>query len=178
MALKYTWFGFAFALGLIFDQVTKLSIVDRFYYGERLVVIPGVLDLTHVRNPGGAFSLFADGPFEWRMTFFVGATLLAIILLLLFLVRHQEEEWLTPLALGLVMAGAVGNLIDRIAYGEVVDFIDVHLWAGYTWPTFNIADSSIVLGVLLLLFEVFRAPGVQEEESLADLPPSSQAGSG
>jgi signal peptidase II len=178
MALKYTWFGFAFSVGLIFDQVTKLSIVDRFYYGERLVVIPGVLDLTHVRNPGGAFSLFADGPFEWRMTFFVGATLLAILLLVLFLVRHEEKDWLTPLALGLVMAGAVGNLIDRIAYGEVIDFLDVHLWAGYTWPTFNVADSAIVLGVLLLLLEVFRAREPEPEESLADLPPSSEAGPG
>jgi len=178
MAPKYTWFGIAFIVGLVLDQATKLSIIDRFYYGERLVVIPGIFDLTHVRNPGGAFSLFADGPFEWRMTFFVGATLLAVGLLIVFLIRHEAAEWLTPLALGLVMAGAVGNLIDRIAYGEVVDFIDVHLWAGYTWPTFNIADSSIVLGVLFLLFEVFRAPEPEEGDSLADLPPGSSAGSG
>lgn len=178
MIPKYTWFGIAFIVGLVFDQATKLMIVDRFYYGERLVVIPGIFDLTHVRNPGGAFSLFADGPFEWRMAFFVGATLLAIGLLIVFLIRHEEAEWFTPLALGLVMAGAVGNLIDRIAYGEVVDFIDVHLWAGYTWPTFNIADSSIVLGVLFLLFEVFRAPEPEEGEPLADLPPGSNTGSG
>ena len=178
MGPKYIWFASAFLVGLILDQATKLSIVDRFYYGERLVVIPGVLDLTHVRNPGGAFSLFADGPFEWRMTFFVGATVLAIGLLIVFLVRHEEEDRLTPLALGLVMAGAVGNLIDRIAYGEVVDFIDVHLWAGYIWPTFNVADSAIVLGVFFLLFEVFRAPDPEGEESLADPPPGSSAGPG
>ena len=76
------------------------------------------------------------------------------------------------------MAGAVGNLIDRIAYGEVVDFIDVHLWAGYIWPTFNVADSAIVLGVFFLLFEVFRAPDPEGEESLADPPPGSSAGPG
>ncbi|HIF96812.1 MAG: signal peptidase II [Myxococcales bacterium] len=170
MSLKYRLFGLVFLIGLVLDQLTKLSIVERFRYGERLVVIPGIFDLTHVRNPGGAFSLFADGPFEWRMTFFVGATALAIVLLLVFLTRHEREDWLTPVALGFVMAGAVGNLIDRIAYGEVIDFIDVHLWGGYTWPTFNLADSAIVLGVSLLLVEVFVSEeGTGEgERPLAD----------
>jgi signal peptidase II len=157
MALKYRWFCFTLILGFTCDQLTKYWIVDRFYYAERLVVIPGLFDLTHVRNPGGAFSLFADGPFEWRMIFFVGATLLAAVLLVIFLVRLESEEALTSLALGFVMAGALGNLVDRLRYGEVVDFLDVHLWGGYTWPTFNIADSAIVLGVGLLLVEVFRA---------------------
>lgn len=156
MALKYRWFGFALIVGLFLDQLTKYWIVDRFYYGERLVVIPGLFDLTHVRNPGGAFSLFADGPFEWRMFFFVGATLLAVVLLVIFLLRLEESEGFTSLALGLVMSGAVGNLIDRLRYGEVVDFLDIHLWGGYTWPTFNIADSAIVLGVGMLLVDVFR----------------------
>ena len=155
MTLKYRLFGLTFVVGLLLDQWTKLSIVDHFYYGERLAVIPGLFDLTHVRNPGGAFSLFADGPFEWRMFFFVGATLLAIVLLTVFLVRHEGKDRLIPLSLGLVMAGAVGNMIDRLAYGEVIDFIDVHLWSGYTWPTFNIADGAIVLGVGFLLFDVF-----------------------
>jgi signal peptidase II len=170
MTLKYRLFGGVFLVGLILDQWTKLSIVDHFRYGERLEVIPGIFDLTHVRNPGGAFSLFADGPFEWRMTFFVGATVLAIVLLMVFLARHEGEDWLTPSALGFVMAGAVGNLIDRLAYGEVIDFIDIHLWGGYTWPTFNVADSAIVLGVGLLLFEVFLADQdlSEADESVAD----------
>jgi signal peptidase II len=157
MTLKYRFFGLAFLIGLILDQATKRSIVERFYYAERLEVIPGFFDLTHVRNPGGAFSFFADGPLEWRMAFFVGATLLALVLLTIFLVRHEGQDRLIPLALGLVMAGAVGNLIDRIAYGEVIDFLEVHLWGGYTWPTFNVADSAIVLGVGLLIFDVFLA---------------------
>jgi len=178
MALKYRWFGAAFLVGLLLDQATKLSIIDRFHYGERLVVIPGVFDLTHVRNPGGAFSMFADGPAEWRMLFFVGATLLAIVLLIVFLMGHEAQDRLTPLALGLIMAGAVGNLIDRLAYGEVVDFLDVHLWRGYTWPTFNIADSAIVLGVLILLIEVFKAPALSADDSPPDLSPGSRAGSG
>ena len=169
MTLKYRFFGLAFLIGLILDQATKRSIVERFYYAERLEVIPGLFDLTHVRNPGGAFSFFADGPLEWRMAFFVGATLLALVLLTIFLVRHEGQDRLIPLALGLVMAGAVGNLIDRIAYGEVIDFLDVHLWGGYTWPTFNVADSAIVLGVGLLIFDVFLAesPLANTDEPLA-----------
>ncbi|MDE0885926.1 MAG: signal peptidase II [Myxococcota bacterium] len=155
MTLKYRLFGLTFLIGLVLDQWTKRSVVENLYYGERLEIIPGIFDLTHVRNPGGAFSLFADGPFEWRMFFFVGATILAIILLTIFLVQHEGEDYLIPIALGLVMAGAVGNMIDRLSYGEVIDFIDVHLWSGYIWPTFNIADSAIVLGVGLLLFDVF-----------------------
>ena len=90
------------------------------------------------------------------MFFFVGATLLAVVLLVIFLLRLEESEGFTSLALGLVMSGAVGNLIDRLRYGEVVDFLDIHLWGGYTWPTFNIADSAIVLGVGMLLVDVFR----------------------
>ncbi len=155
MAPKFKWFLSAFAISLIFDQVTKISIVDRFHYGERLVVIPNFFDLTHVRNPGGAFSFFADGPAEWRMALFVGATVLAIILLLSYLIRSEDDEWLNSMALGLIMGGAVGNLIDRLAYGEVIDFIDVHLWGGYTWPTFNIADSVVILGVGILLIDLF-----------------------
>ncbi|MDG2334606.1 MAG: signal peptidase II [Myxococcota bacterium] len=157
MTLKYRLFGLTFLIGVVLDQWTKRTIVEHFYYGERLEVVPGLFDLTHVRNPGGAFSLFADGPFEWRMFFFVGATILAIILLTVFLVQHEGQDYLIPVSLGLVMAGAVGNMIDRLAYGEVIDFIDVHLWSGYIWPTFNIADSAIVLGVGLLLFDVFVA---------------------
>jgi len=141
------------SLGL--DQATKQAVIARFHYGERLEVIPGLLDLTHVRNPGGAFSFFADGPFEQRMVFFVGTTLVAVVLLLVFYRRLEPGDRLPAFALGIVLGGALGNLIDRLVYTEVIDFIDVHLWGGYTWPTFNVADSCIVVGVSLLIVESF-----------------------
>ncbi len=141
-------------LGL--DQLSKQWIVANFYYGERLPVIPGVFDLTHVRNPGGAFSLFADHASEYRLVFFIGTTLLAIVLLMLFFRRLEPEARLSAGALGAILGGALGNLIDRIAYGEVIDFLDVHLWGGYTWPTFNVADSCIVVGVAILIGETYR----------------------
>jgi len=157
MTPKTKWFLAAFAVAFPVDQITKYWIIATFHYGERHVVLPGLFDLTHVRNPGGAFSFFADGPVAWRMTFFIGTTTLALILLIVFLMRHESEARLSPLALGAIMGGALGNLVDRIVHGEVIDFLDVHLWGGYTWPTFNVADCAIVIGVALMMIEVFFA---------------------
>jgi signal peptidase II len=158
MAEKTKWFLGALAVALPLDQLTKYWVIDRLHYGERIEVIPGLFDLTHVRNPGGAFSFFADGPELWRLTFFIGTTSIALVLLLVFLARHESGARLSPLALGGIMGGAVGNLLDRLVHGEVIDFIDVHLWGGYTWPTFNIADCAIVIGVALMMVEVFFDP--------------------
>ena len=155
MAPKFVWFLIALAIALPLDQATKSWIVNNFHYGEQLAVIPGFFDLTHVRNPGGAFSFFADGPPQQRMVFFIGSTLVAIVLLIVFLVRHEPRERLAPFALGAILGGALGNLIDRLVYGEVIDFLNFHLLGGYTWPTFNIADSAIVVGVAVLMADVF-----------------------
>lgn len=167
MTPKMKWFLAALAVALPLDQLTKYAILARFHYGERYEVIPGLFDLTYVRNPGGAFSFFAHGPYEWRMLFFVGTTTVALILLLVFLARHESDARLSPLALGAIMGGALGNLADRLVHGEVIDFLDVHLWSGYTWPTFNVADSAIVIGVGLMIIEVFffDAPADRTEEA-------------
>jgi signal peptidase II len=167
MESKLKWFLATLALILPADQISKTLIVARFHYGERLQVIPGFFDLTHVRNPGGAFSFFADGPPEQRAIFFIGSTLLALVLLIVFLRRLEPEARLSGMALGSIMGGALGNLIDRMVYGEVIDFLDVHLWGGYTWPTFNIADSAIVVGVAIMMIEVFLHDEEGEPESLA-----------
>jgi len=119
---KLKWFLVAWLTTLPIDQLSKWWIVDRFHYGERLPVIPGFFDLTHVRNPGGAFSFFASGPAEQRMVFFVGSTLLAIVLLVVFLWRLEDHARLSALALGSIFGGALGNLIDRLIHGEVIDF--------------------------------------------------------
>ncbi len=164
MPPKLVFFLSALLVSLPLDQITKRWIVSKIHYGDRVEVIPGLFDLTYVRNPGGAFSFFADGPIEQRMLFFVGSTCIAIVLLLLFLYRLPPDDRISALALGVILGGAVGNLIDRIAYGEVIDFLDVHLWGGYTWPTFNVADSSIVIGVAFLIAQVF----LEEEPESAD----------
>jgi signal peptidase II len=142
------------AIILPLDQITKTAIVKLFYYGERVSVIPGFFELTHVRNPGGAFSFFADGPAEIRMTFFIGSTVVALVLLVMFLRRLEPDAALSAMALGSIMGGALGNLIDRLVYGEVIDLLMFHLTASYTWPTFNVADSAIVVGVAILMLEI------------------------
>jgi signal peptidase II len=126
-------------------------------------VIPGLFDLTYVRNPGGAFSFFAHGPFEQRMAFFVGTTAIAVVLLVIFYRRLEPEAKLSAFSLGMILGGALGNLFDRLIHTEVIDFIDVHLWSGYTWPTFNFADSFIVVGVVLLMVETFFADQAEGE---------------
>lgn len=174
MALKTKIFLAALMITLPLDQLTKRWIIGEFHYGERLPVIAGLFDLTHVRNPGGAFSMFADGPPEQRMIFFIGTTLIAISLLIVFFRRLEADAGLSALALGCILGGAIGNLIDRLAYGEVIDFLDIHLWGGYTWPTFNFADSFIVMGVAILMVEIFFA----EEEPAEPTAVSAEPGSG
>ena len=155
MSTKTKLFLAVLLVTLPLDQITKRMIIADFHYGERLPVIAGFFDLTHVRNGGGAFSMFANAPAQQRMIFFVGTTLIAIGLLVMFFRRLEPEARLASVALGSILGGALGNLIDRLLYGEVIDFLDVHLWGGYTWPTFNLADSFIVTGVAILMVEIF-----------------------
>lgn len=174
MAPKTRWFSLALAIALPLDQLTKIWIVREFYYAEVRTVIPGWLDWTHVRNPGGAFSMFADGDPTIRLTFFIGASLIAIAMLLVYSVRLPREAALTGGALGAVLGGALGNVIDRIVYGEVIDWIDVHLTATYTWPTFNVADACIVGGVIVLLVETFfEGPEPTDDVTARDAAASS-----
>lgn len=149
------------------DQITKAMVNAKIHYADRIEVIPGFFDLTHVRNGGGAFSFFADGPLEQRMAFFIGTTMIAICLLLVFYRKLEDHEVLSATALGVVLGGAIGNLTDRVRFGEVIDFLDVHLTNSYTWPTFNVADSAIVIGVILLVIEIFLAEEPDEDGGAA-----------
>ncbi len=153
-----------FGITLLIDQLTKFWIISRFSYGEQWVVIPGVFNLTHVRNPGGAFSILATMSEDVRQAFFLGTGALAIVLLLAFFRRLEADEWLSATAIGAVLGGAIGNLTDRIVHGEVIDFLDVRLFGGYVWPTFNMADSWILMGVGILMLETFFTSEPDPEE--------------
>ncbi len=160
-----------FAITLLLDQLSKLWIVDRFSYGELWVVIPDFFNLTHVRNPGGAFSFLATVSDDIRQAFFLGTGALAIVLLLAFFRRLEPNEWLSATAIGAVLGGAIGNLTDRIVYGEVIDFLDFRLFGGYVWPTFNLADSWIVVGVGVLMLEMFLEPESPPENDSTETDP-------
>ena len=134
------------------DQATKLWVLAALQPYEVIPVLPS-LNLTLVFNEGAAFSFLADAG-GWQRWFFVALALVVSGVLLVWLWRLKPEDRLTAAGLSLVAGGAVGNLIDRIAYGHVVDFVDVY-WRAWHWPAFNVADSAITVGVGLLLLEAF-----------------------
>lgn len=136
---------------LVLDQVTKTLIAQTVELNHRIPVISSFFDLTHLRNTGAAFSLLAQSPQWFRQPFFFIATGVAIIALLLFLSRVKEESPLLVVATASILGGAIGNLIDRIRYGEVIDFL-LFYWGDYYWPAFNVADTCITLGVIGLLW--------------------------
>ncbi len=137
------------AVVFVLDQLTKSWAQSRLVPGQPLTVVPGFFDLTLILNPGVAFGIFAGVPAEWRwlVTVFSLAALLLLSTMAFRIVPHGGV--VGPIALGLVFGGAAGNLLDRWRFGAVVDFVDVH--AGqYHWPAFNVADSAITVGVVLL----------------------------
>ncbi len=149
----------AFVVALTLDLITKYLVNENLTYTDRREVIEGFFYLTHVRNTGAAFGLFSDGPKHIRLTFFISISFVAIAIIVSFFRKLAPGDRLSALALGLVLGGALGNLRDRIWYGEVIDFLQFRLWGGYTWPDFNLADSFIVVGVGILVLELLASEG-------------------
>jgi signal peptidase II len=149
----------AFVLSLGLDLLSKHLIEANLQYGDMKPIIEGFFYLTHVRNPGAAFGLFRTAPEQLRLFFFIAVSLVAVVIILSFFRRLAPGDRLSATALGCILGGAVGNLIDRIRYHEVVDFLHFQLWSGYSWPDFNLADSFIVIGVGLLVIELVASEG-------------------
>lgn len=146
------------------DQATKVLIVHSLALHESVPVFESFFHITHVRNTGAAFSLLAQAPESFRQPFFLVTTVLAVAALLFFLRNVDETDKWTITAIAGILGGALGNFIDRVLYGEVIDFLLVH-WRGYYWPAFNIADSCITIGVIGLLWSSFRARHVEAENA-------------
>jgi len=155
----------AFGISLPLDQLTKYLVNEHMSYSDRIEVIEGFFYLTHVRNPGAAFGLFADAEPTLRIGFFLVVSVIAIGIILSFLRQLAPGDRLSAMALGLILGGAVGNLVDRIRFQEVVDFLHFRLWGGYTWPDFNLADTFIVIGVGILVLELIAAEGEDRAEA-------------
>jgi signal peptidase II len=151
------------------DQLSKRWVAARIPMGGAIPVIPRILRITHWTNDGAAFSLFADtaspNTVRWVLTSF---SLIAAVIVLVALVRLGQRFTATTVALALILAGALGNVHDRILYGSVTDFIEVHIFS-YHWPDFNIADSAIVTGACLLLLDSLL-PKKHEEPAPATRP--------
>lgn len=138
---------------LIADQLTKLYIDRTMQLYQSIPVINGLFSITYLRNRGAAFSFLAEA--RWRLPFFLLATVIAVIAILIAFKKLRDEQRFAALSLTLILAGAVGNLIDRVRMGEVIDFLDVY-WGTHHWPAFNVADSAICVGVALLALDMFR----------------------
>jgi signal peptidase II len=147
------WLLLLSAIIIFLDRLTKTWVTLRIPLYGAIPVVPHFLSITHVTNEGAAFSLFANSAsphaVRWGL---IGFSSLAALLVLILLVRLGNRFTLTSIALALIFAGALGNVHDRIAYGSVVDFIEVHIFS-YHWPDFNIADSAVVIGACLLLVD-------------------------
>jgi signal peptidase II len=145
---------------VVLDQWSKYWIVANFREYEVLTVWP-VFNLTLVYNTGAAFSFLSDAG-GWQRWFFVTVAVLVSLVMVFWLARLQPRERWTALGLALIVGGAVGNLIDRVVLGKVVDFLQWH-WQDWYWPSFNLADSAITLGVILLLIDGLFGARPQEE---------------
>lgn len=142
-------------LVILLDQVTKALIVSTMRIYDSFAVIEGFFSITHVRNPGAAFGFLAAAPPLFRCLFFIAVTVAAIVLILHYLRVSRIEEPSLVSALALILAGAVGNLIDRVRFGEVVDFLDLYVGSRH-WPAFNVADSAITIGAAILMVVLLR----------------------
>jgi signal peptidase II len=142
------WLGLALAV-ILADQASKIAIERMFNYGDSQAVT-GFFNLVLTYNKGAAFSFLA-GASGWQTEFLTGVGIVASLFIIYLLARHGSQK-LFSTALALILGGALGNVIDRIAYGHVIDFLDFH-WRGWHWPAFNLADSAIVLGAALLILD-------------------------
>jgi signal peptidase II len=146
--LKWLWLSLV-VVGL--DQVSKLWVVSNFRLYESIQLLPS-LNLTYVHNTGAAFSFLSTAG-GWQRWFFVGIALVATIVLTIWLARLKSNERWMAATLSLILGGAIGNLYDRIAYAYVIDFIDVY-YETWHWPVFNVADSAISIGVVMMLVDI------------------------
>jgi signal peptidase II len=152
--LSMAWVGFI----IVADQITKL-IVDRsmpLYHS--IPVIEHLFSLTYIRNTGAAFGIFSGSAAAFRVPFLIVFSLVAVGFVVTMLRRLAEDQTGLITALSFIIGGAIGNLIDRIVYGEVIDFLDFY-WGRYHWPAFNLADSFITVGVLITVYYLIRAKG-------------------
>ena len=157
--LRWLWLTLVI---LVIDQVNKYWVAASFDYRETLSVLP-FFNLTYVHNPGAAFSFLA-GQGGWQRWFFTAIATVASVVFLVWMAKTPKHERLLSIAFALILSGAVGNLIDRVLLGYVIDFLDFH-WAGYHFAAFNIADSAIFIGAALMILESFTSKEANKESS-------------
>lgn len=156
MPRRYRILGLAAVVALVLDQVSKWIVMQYIPEHRPITVIEGLFDLVNIRNRGAAFGFLNRSDIEWQFWLFLVATIVAVWAIIV-LVRSSDEDPLLFTALGLVMGGALGNLVDRVRFRAVVDFLDFY-WGDWHWPAFNVADSAIFVGAVLACLILWRKP--------------------
>ena len=152
-------------LVVVLDRASKWVVASKIGLHDSVAVLPGCFRLTHVQNSGAAFGLFAESPSEWKVAILVLFSILALAVVSALLWKNSHIMTTTGVGLALILGGAVGNLWDRLLAGHVVDFLDFYL-GSYHWPAFNIADSAIVIGALMLVAEILFAKTAAEQNAV------------
>ena len=151
----------------VLDRVSKSVVEATLSFHQSVNLIPGLLDLFHTRNTGVAFGLLSNEESSWVSYLLTGVAAIALVIILVFSLRHPPGQNRLQWGLMLVFGGAAGNLHDRIRYGYVIDFIEVY-FKSYHWPTFNAADACVTIGICLLMMEVlFQKANVKDRRILA-----------
>jgi signal peptidase II len=158
--LRKYFFLIAFVV-LLLDRIAKWAVASNIALHDSVVVVPGFFRLTHVQNTGAAFGLFADSSAQWKVGALVTFSVLALVVVSALLWKNSHSLSTTTIGLSLILGGAMGNLWDRMFTGHVVDFLDFYV-GSYHWPAFNVADSAIVVGAVLLVSEIVFAKSTSE----------------
>ena len=157
-------FHFLIALTVVvLDRLAKHAVEQRIRLHDGISIIPGFFRLTHVENRGAAFGLFADSPSEWKLAMLVLFSVVALVIVSALLWKNSHSMTTTGVGLSLILGGALGNLWDRLINGHVTDFLLFYV-GRYQWPAFNVADSAIVMGALLLVTEILFSKPAQEKK--------------
>ncbi len=158
-AVRYLLLGLLSLAIVVADQVTKTYVMETMKLHESIPVIANFFSITYIRNPGAAFGFLSSSSGSFRFVFFGVTSLFALGLLGTILVRMPKHDWMGQLSVAGILGGAIGNLLDRLRYGEVIDFLDFYVNA-YHFPAFNVADSAITVGVgfLILHFALEKHP--------------------
>ncbi|MGQ0812639.1 MAG: signal peptidase II [Nitrospiraceae bacterium] len=147
---RYLFLALISGVVVAVDQATKLYIMQTMRLHESISIVPNLFSLTYIRNPGAAFGLMAGSSSAFRLIFFGLTSVFALVLLGSILVRMPEHDWIGQFSIAGILGGAMGNLLDRVRYGEVIDFLDFY-YEIYHWPAFNVADAAISVGVVFLI---------------------------
>ena len=150
---RWVLFSLISVFGLLADQASKLYVDKVMTLHQSIPVFDGLFNFTYLRNRGAAFSFLSDA--SWRLPFFIGVTLVAAVVIIVALKKMRDDQKLAQVSLAMIFSGAIGNLIDRVRLGEVIDFLDVY-WKNHHWPAFNVADSLICIGVALVALDMLQ----------------------